>query len=71
MLVEAVFECVLRKSDVSCAVIVGAIGYVGAVNQAFCEAISFDGTGLLNFAVAFSFLALFVGGSKLSGCANV
>ena len=61
MLVEAVFECVLRKSDVVCAVVVGTIGHVGTVNQAFCEAISFEGTGLLNFAVAFPFLAFLLG----------
>ena len=61
MLVEAVFECVLRKSDVICAVVVGTIGYVGPVNQAFCEAISFEGTGLLNFVVAFPFIAFLLG----------
>ena len=61
VLVEAVFESVLRKSDVICAVVVGTIGHVGTVNQAFCEAISFEGTGLLNFAVAFPFLAFLLG----------
>ena len=53
MLVEAVFECVLLQSDVVCAVVVGTIGYVGPVNQAFCGAISSERTDLLNFAVAF------------------
>ena len=41
--------------------IVGTIGQVGTVNQAFCEAISFKGTGLCNFAVAFPFLAFLLG----------
>ena len=50
--VEAIFVCVLRKNDVICAVFGSTIDHVCTVNQAFCEAISSEGTGLINFAVA-------------------
>ena len=51
----------MNVSDIICAVVVGTMGHVGTVNQAFCEAISFEGTDLFNFAVAFPFLAFLLG----------